>query len=297
MNAQPKHDWREVVLRRISPGHLPAAQCEEIISELAAHLEEVYEAARSCGLNDSAALNLAMHEVVNWTALAGRIRRAKSTEGLMSQLTKRFVLTVTAVLWVAGVVLVLLDRAALVQRLIWIITSMGMLVYAIGLDLHRLDRRTRCFWLPGFITLIVAVPVLLTVDFVYNFSHFFREITLHPQDVIQWNAASPRLAYIVWLLAQMGFGAIGAYFSRRAGGTRTAMLIGGAFPAIVLVGTYVLMVPVTCLISGDALPSQLPSYLSAAICVWVLAPALSIALGAAPFLRSNQISGASPSVV
>lgn len=207
----------------------------------------------------------------------------------MSQHAKRLVLTTMAGLWVCGLFLVILDRAALLQRLIWI-ACMALLIYAAALEADRLNQRTRSFWLPGFITLSVAGLFLLASDFVCNFSPFFGEIALHPQDLVQWNSSSPRVSYLVWLLAQIAFGAIGGYFSGRAGGTRIARILAGTFPATIIVGTYVLMVPVTSLITGKAFNSPLPAYLGSAALVWIVAPTFSVALGAARFLRQANVA-------
>jgi len=84
------------------------------------------------------------------------------------------------------------------------------------------------------------------------------------------------------------FGALGALFSSRAGGTRTARIFAGALPAIVIVGTYVALMPFTSLFSGKAATSSLPAYLASALFVWVAAPTVALLLGAAPFIRESN---------
>jgi hypothetical protein len=49
------HDWRQTIRERIESHRLPQAHREEVISELAAHLEEDFYDARSRGLTDTEA--------------------------------------------------------------------------------------------------------------------------------------------------------------------------------------------------------------------------------------------------
>jgi len=164
------------------------------------------------------------------------------------------------------------------------------LLSAAASEAKLLNRRTRCFWLPGFVTLTAATFLLFDVDIVYDPSLFFRQISLHPQDLVRWNAESPRSFYFLWLIAQVAFGALGAFFSRRAGGTRAARFVAGAFPAMVIVGTYVVLVPITARISGEAFTSPLAAYLGSAMLVWVAAPAIGVLAGALPFLSESNIA-------
>ena len=49
------HDWRQTIRERIESHRLPQTHREEVISELAAHLEEDFYDARSRGLTDTEA--------------------------------------------------------------------------------------------------------------------------------------------------------------------------------------------------------------------------------------------------
>jgi len=113
---------------------------------------------------------------------------------------------------------------------------------------------------------------------------------LHPQDLLRWNWAPPRSFYFVWLIAQVAWGALGAFFSRRAGGTRSARFVAGAFPAMVIVGTYVGLVPITARISGEAFTAPLAAYPGSALLVWGAAPAIAVLAGALPFLSESNMA-------
>lgn len=206
----------------------------------------------------------------------------------MNRRTKVLMLPTTTILFATGMILVLLDRAAILQRLIWL-GCMMMLLATAASEAGRLNGRTRSFWLPGFMSLTAATFFLFSIDLSYNPSFFFRQITLHPQDVLRFNAAAPRLFYLVWLLVQVAFAALAAFFSQRAGGSRTSRILAGAFPGVVIIGTYVVMVPVTSFIAGRAYASFSPAYWAGAIVVWVAAPALAVLAGALPFLRQQPM--------
>lgn len=281
-------DWKELVRGRMRGLALPPAERDDVIRELAAHLEECYAQARSEGLNQDEAFNVAMEEipeVKDWQGLAAAICNAKQ-ENAMNDRTKTVWLPGIALLFGAGLLLVFLDRAAYLQRFIWI-ACMAMLLGAGASEANRLNQRTRSLWLPGFVSMTAAAAFLFAADIVSDPFLFFRQISLHPQDLLM-NAESPRSFYFVWLIAQVLFGALGALFSRLAGGTRTARIFAGALPATILVGTYVALTPITSVFSGKSTTSPLPVYVASALCVWVAVPGVALLLGAAPFVRDSK---------
>jgi len=283
-----KPDWKEIVRQRLP---LPSS-AQEAIPEIAAHLEETYDDALAEGLTAPAAIKFTLQQVEDWRALRKSICRAKSKEGPMNPRTKTLWLPALAVLFAAGLALVLLDRAAVLQRLIWI-ACMAMFLGTAASEANRLNQRTRSFWLPGFVSLNAAILFVFAADIVYDPFLFFTEVSLHPQHLLSWNSGSPRLFYLVWLFAQAGFGALGALFSARLGGSRTARIAAGALPAIVIVGTHAALVPVTNRIAGEAFTPPLPAYVASAYLVWVAAPAVAVLAGALPFLgqpRAGEIA-------
>jgi len=284
-----KPDWKEIVRERLP---LPSS-AQEAIPEIAAHLEETYDDALAEGLTAPAAIKFTLQQVEDWRALRKSICRAKSKEGPMNPRTKTLWLPALAVLFAAGLALVLLDRAAVLQRLIWI-ACMAMFLGTAASEANRLNQRTRGFWLPGFVSLNAAILFVFAADVVYDPFLFFTEVSLHPQHLLSWNSGSPRLFYLVWLFAQVAFGALGALFSARLGGSRTARIVAGALPAIVIVGTYAALVPINKRIAGEAFTSPLPAYVASAMLVWIAAPAVAVIAGALPFLRESNPSEVQP---
>ena len=279
-------DWKKLVQERLTTLNLPPSAKQDVVAELAAHLEDAESANRA---THAAVSPVLAH--IPWCKLVNAIEHWKGEEGTMNQRTKTLWLLAIAILFALGLILAWRDSAAVLQRLIWI-ACMGMLLCSARSQAKRLNRRTICFWLPGFVSLTAATVLLFDVDIVSDPSLFFRQISLHPQDLLRWNAGSPRSFYFAWLIAQVAFGALGAFFSSRAGGTRSARFVAGAFPAMVIVGTYVVLVPIAARISGEPFTSPLAAYLGSAILVWVAAPAMAVFAGALPFLSASNIAEA-----
>jgi hypothetical protein len=277
-------DWNKLVEERLTRLNLPPSAKQDVVVELAAHLEDSASANR---VTNQPARPALAH--IPWCKLAKAIEHAKRQEGTMNHRTKTFWLPAIAILFTVGLILMLRDGAAVLQRLIWM-ACMAMLLCAAASEVKRLNRRTRCFWLPGFVSLTAASVLLFDFDFLYDPSPFFRQISLHPQDLLRWNSATPRSFYFAWLIAQVAWGALGALFSSRAGGTRLARFVAGAFPAMVIMGTYVVLVPITARISGQAFTAPLAAYLGSALLLWVAAPAIAVLAGAWPFFSESNIT-------
>lgn len=82
-------DFQRLVRERLGKLRLDSAQQEEIIAELAGHLEETYDQLRAKGLCKSDALQRSLEEEANWRQLSRKIQSAKR-EGYMNNRTKQF---------------------------------------------------------------------------------------------------------------------------------------------------------------------------------------------------------------
>lgn len=89
-------DWNAIVRDRLLPLDLPAKERQEVVAELAAHLEDLYEEEIRKGLCESEARKNATGELVRGRKLAKDIYNAKLTEGIMNARTRQ--------LWVPGLV-------------------------------------------------------------------------------------------------------------------------------------------------------------------------------------------------
>lgn len=276
-------DWKKLVGEQLGTLNLPPEAKDDIVDELAGHLEDSVPMDNETGELERDTLGQ-----IRWRKLARAIEHTKRKEEAMSHRMKTLWLPVIGVLFATGLVLLLLDSAESLQRLIWL-ACMALLLCAAAFERNQLNQRTKCFWLPGLLGLIQATMFLFAMDTIYDPSRFFREITLRPQQLLQFNAPSQRMFYLVWLLVQVAFGAVAAYFSQRAGGSRAVRIFAGALPTTVILGTYVLLIPITSRFTTKASTSPLGVYLASAMLIWVAAPVIAVFAGALPFLREPSL--------
>jgi hypothetical protein len=197
---------------------LSGAHSDEVIRELAAHLEETYEAARAQGLTETAAVEFALQEVNDWHVLAANIRQAKREEGTVND-------------------------------------------------------RSKNLWLPGMASLLGASLLLMIL----------QRTSYQPRLV--WFGHMAMLFYWPWLAGLPAFGALGAYLSKHAHGSLRTRLVAGSSPALVLFATFCVILPVGLAVDGFSLFRF--TYFCLAVTNWVVLPALSLLLGALPFLSES----------
>ncbi|HUK31644.1 MAG TPA: permease prefix domain 1-containing protein, partial [Candidatus Acidoferrum sp.] len=89
-------DWQAVVRERLSGRGLTSAQQDEVVTELAAHLEDLYEELRAQGEDESDAIRRALDEVTDWRRLSRQINRAKQREDHVKNRAKN--------LWIPGLI-------------------------------------------------------------------------------------------------------------------------------------------------------------------------------------------------
>lgn len=109
-------DWQSLVRERMSALNLSPEAKEEVISELAAHLEDDYrnEIARGIGEADASEHVLSN---VRWNVLAREIRRATREEESMNNRNRALWLPATINLVVAAILLVLLTVLGIDDRM------------------------------------------------------------------------------------------------------------------------------------------------------------------------------------
>jgi hypothetical protein len=282
-----KPDWKQLVRERLA-GSRSCGQ--DVVAEFAAHLEEVYEDARARRLSESEAMRLAFEQVNDWQVLAAEVGRARSQEDSMNHSTKTVWLPLIAVLFGVGLLLLFLDRAAILQRLMFV-ACMALLLVVASSEANRLNRRTRSLWLPGFVSLLAASLLMFAEEIVlvHDPSFYFTDISLRPSHLI---SGLPHWFYIAWLLAQLPCGALGAFLSRRGGGTRGARALAGAFPALAIFLLCGLVIPISAAVEHNAFVLHHPARLALGICIWAVVPAIGLLLGASPFLRAADLQQA-----
>jgi hypothetical protein len=221
-------DWQELVRRRLAGLALEPCDKEEVLTELAGHLEEIYESLRKQGSSKQEAMRRALAQVTDWQELQRKIYSARTKETIMTPRTTRF-------------------------------------------------------WLPSLATLILSMLLLPVLEWV----------GLRPQVLFLRGGHEPGhtyvfTAYTAWLILLPLVGALGAYLSSRAGGTRQAIITSGIFPALAFAAVLLFCIPFMGLLEHGLERGARPLFHSwstepfgalGVVAGWVLVPGVSLLIG------------------
>ncbi|HKR85691.1 MAG TPA: hypothetical protein VJS37_16150 [Terriglobales bacterium] len=141
----------------------------------------------------------------------------------------------------------------------------------------RMNQRSKTLWLPGLVTLTMA-SVLLMVMQLYTFSR--------PR--VHWVDGGEVAVGIVWLLSLLPCGALGAYLSRRAGGSRWISILASLFPSLIMLAVFCVVLPIGILVERNTYIIHHPRYFGLALLVWTVVPGAALLLGALPVLRRRN---------
>jgi hypothetical protein len=216
-------DWDNIVANRLANLILQVPEKNEVLEELAAHLEETYASLRAEGLPHEDALSRTLSQVMDWDELRRKIQTAKKKEDKMS-------------------------------------------------------KRATQIWLPVGLTFVLSMSALVGALRAGMFPHGFMI-----------NSKASLLIYVPWVLVLPVAGAIGAFWSRRAGSGRGARLAVCLVPVIALTGLFLLRFPVTLPLIPGAAWRQL-SYLAGCFLGWVVIPSVALLAGALAFLPDHNRS-------
>ena len=259
-------DWKRLVEERLATLNLPPGEIEDVIAELAAHLEDSADTDTSASDDENGTL-----AEVPWPRLRRAIERTKRKEEEMHRLTKALLLSI-AVLFPAGLILLLQGRAAVLQLLIWIVCT-AMLLSAAASEANRLNQRTRSLWMPALTTFFGASVSLMACEF------------LHLQPRVVEIARIGMWLYWPWLASLPIFGAAGAFLSQRAQGAASTRLTACLSPVLIMLTVMLLIVPLGLAIDGKDFFRVLP--FGVGLINWVAIPGIALLLGGAPFLRGR----------
>jgi hypothetical protein len=209
-------DWRNLVAERLTGVALGPQEKAGVIAELAAHLEDVYEALHRQGITEDEATRRALAQVDDWRALRHEIALSKG-------------------------------RRPFMQKRLWQV------------------------WVPGFLTMILSMLALAAV----------RALGFQPRVVS--GGSNPALLYTAWVLSLPLFGALAAYISSRAGGSRQTAVFAAAFPILALTLAFLLMAPIgLALGSITGRPNEFGAVASVLLrdaLGWLLVPGVALLIG------------------
>jgi len=206
-------DWQEFVRHKLSGLALDAAERDEVHAELAAHLEESYEAFRAGGLPDQEAVQRTFAQSGGWKDLQQGIYSARRGKDTMTN-------------------------------------------------------RVKQLWLPGLLTFALSMGLL---EIAQKFAP--RPI------VLEWLKGPVFMLYPSWLLILPLVGALGAYLSKRAGGSARMVLVSSVFPVLPYAVVFMIAIPAGLVISRALAHHVVASAFFSLSLGWVLAPGMALLAG------------------
>jgi hypothetical protein len=148
-------------------------------------------------------------------------------------------------------------------------------ILAAETEMTTMNYRTKVLWLPALCTFTLSMGLLALLQISGLRPSFFL-----------WSRFIP--IHIPWLIALPIIGAIGAFWSKRAGGSVLLQLLVSQAPALIWECIMLVMLPLALVIDRHVPFSLKMEGLMTYIVAWVLLPSLALFLGAVPFLRKPQ---------
>jgi hypothetical protein len=132
--------------------------------------------------------------------------------------------------------------------------------------------RVKQFWLPGFLTLFLAVGLLT----------LFERLGFKARNLIERDQLRAGVLFVPWLLSLPFVGAVGAFLSRRAGGSSRATLASALFSVFPWFAAMLIVFPVSLIFDGGVARGMLARAFLTGLCGWVLLPSLALLAGGLP---------------
>jgi hypothetical protein len=150
-----------------------------------------------------------------------------------------------------------------------------------------MTNRVRQLWVPGFLTLLVSMTMLMVIQFI------------GPKPLIVsahgWRMIAPvAVIYVPWLLSLLPIGTMGAYLAGRAGASERAMFLSIVFPVLPYFVLFIIAFPVSLILDDHVAHNVMLSALWMGLGAWVLVPGSALLAGGLPvqLLRSRRAASA-----
>ncbi len=208
------HDWRETIREKLADRHMSRSQREDLVAELANHLEDLHAELLASGIAEPEASAKCLKQLTDVQQIAAK--RSQIREGAMNQ-------------------------------------------------------RSRTFWLPGLVTLTLASVSLMVM-----------QLFAFARPRVHWVDGGAVAVGFVWLASLLPCGALGAYLSRRAGGSRWSSIIASLFPSLIMLSVFCVVLPIGILIERNTYIIHHPRYFGLALLVWIVVPGIALLLGSVP---------------
>jgi hypothetical protein len=136
-----------------------------------------------------------------------------------------------------------------------------------------MNDRVKQFWLPSLLTLLLSMGLLALIQI---FGPNPWTVARHSG----WSLVAPvAVVYIPWLLSLPLIGAMGAYLSNRAGGSRRAVYSSIVFPVLPYLVFFLVALPVMAIFNERLAHNIMFGALFVGLLAWVLAPGAALVAG------------------
>ena len=136
---------------------------------------------------------------------------------------------------------------------------------------NLMTNRVTQLWLPGLLTFVLSTGFLAVTQI------------FGPKPwILTWGHPPIAVLYIPWLFALPLVGAVGAYLSHRAGGSRRAVLCSIVFPVLPFLAATLLVLPFSMLFDHFIGHTTALLALLLALVAWVLGPGVALLAGGLP---------------
>src|SRR5712664_2500558 len=136
-----------------------------------------------------------------------------------------------------------------------------------------MTNRVKQFWLPSLLTLLLSMGLLMLVQF----------FGPNPWVIARrsaWSLIAPAaVVYLPWLFSLPVIGAMGAYMSNRAGGSRRAAFSSIVFPVLPYLVFFLVALPVMPIFNDRLAHNIMFGALFVGLFAWVLAPGAALLAG------------------
>lgn len=145
-----------------------------------------------------------------------------------------------------------------------------------------MTNRVTQLWLPGFLTFVLSTG-LIALTSIFG---------PKPWALMRVGQPPMVLFFIPWLLSLPLVGAVGAYLSHRAGGSRRAIFSSIVFPVLPFLASILVVLPVSLVFDHFVAHNIAPMALLMALLGWVLAPGVALLAGGLPiqFFLSRRLA-------
>jgi hypothetical protein len=134
-----------------------------------------------------------------------------------------------------------------------------------------MSNRVKQLWLPGLLTFTLSMGLLALAQ-IYGPKPW----------ILSWGHPPMAVVFIPWLFALPLVGAIGAFLSHRAGGSRRAIFFSIIFPVVPFLATILLITPVILAFDRFIAHNPVPASIPVAVLGLVFLPGVALLVGGLP---------------